>query len=123
LELTHRLLESIHTGDVKTYRTLCTTDLTCFETDVAPYRIDGVDFHVDLMNAMKAQSAYANLTRFDMITPSVQIHGDCAIVTYTRLMTYAGSIPPIFRTFNESRIYVKQDGSWRMAHFHRSETK
>lgn len=123
LDLTRRLLESIHAGDVETYRSPCTADLTCFETDVAPYRIDGVQFHVDLMNAMKAQSANANLTRFDMLSPSVQIHGDCAIVAYTRLMTFAGSAPPVFRAFNESRIYVRQDGGWKMAHFHRSEAR
>lgn len=121
LDLTRRLLESIHAGDVETYQNLCTEDLTCFETDVAPYRIDGVQFHVDLMNAMKAQGTYANLTRFDMLSPSVQVYGDCAIVTYTRLMTYAGSTPPVFRAFNESRIFVRQGGQWKMAHFHRSE--
>jgi AmiR/NasT family two-component response regulator len=123
LDLTRRLLESIHAGDVETYRNVCTEDLTCYETDVAPYRIDGVEFHVDLMNAMNSQSVYANLTRFDILSPSVQLHGDCAIVTYTRLMTYAGSVPPAFRAFNESRIYVRQNGQWKMAHFHRSEAQ
>jgi hypothetical protein len=121
LDLTRRLLESIHAGDVETYRGLCTDDLTCFERDVAPYRIEGVNFHIDLMNAMKAQSAYANLTRFDMLSPAVRIHGNCAIVSYTRLMTYAGAVPPVFRAFNESRIWVRKGGEWRMAHFHRSE--
>ncbi len=121
LQLTHRLLTSIHEGDVETYRSLCMPDLTCFESDIAPYRIEAIDFHIDMMKAMKSQSAYGGLTRFDMLSPKAQIHGDCAIVTYTRLMTYAGVMPPVFRAFNESRIYVRQDGAWKMAHFHRSE--
>lgn len=124
LALTHRLLEAIHAGDVETYRALSLPELTCYETDVAPYRIEGVDFHVDLMNAMKAQGGFANLTRFDMLTPHVQIYADTAIVTYTRLMTYAGVVPPLFRSFNETRVYVRQQGAsghWRMAHFHRSQ--
>lgn len=121
LDLTRRMLESIHAGDVETYRQLCTADLTCYETDVAPYRIEGVDFHADLMAAMKTLGVYSNLTRFDMLDSRVQLYSECAVVTYTRLMTYAGATPPVFRAFNESRIYVRQAGMWKMAHFHRSE--
>ena len=121
LELTRRLLESIHSGDVEAYRALCTVDLTCYETDVAPYRIEGVEFHVDLMNAMREHGTFQNLTRYDLLAPRVQIHGDAAIVTYTRLMTYAGGAAPTFRVFNESRIFVRENGAWKMAHFHRSQ--
>src|SRR2546430_452177 len=108
IALTRRLLESIHSGDVETYRDLCTDDLTCFETDVCAYRIDGVDFHVDLMNAMRERGTYQNLTRYDLLSTRVQVYGDSAIVSYTRLMTYAGGQAPTFRAFNESRIFVRQ---------------
>jgi hypothetical protein len=119
-DLAHRLLVAIHAGDVETYRSLCAPDLTCYETDVAPYRIEGVDFHVDLMNAMSAQAAFERLTRFDMLSPRVQLYGDCAVVTYTRLMTYAAAAPPIWHAFNETRVFVRIDGAWKMVHFHRS---
>jgi ketosteroid isomerase-like protein len=57
-----------------------------------------------------------------MLTPRVQIYGDTGIVTYTRLMTYDEAGRPRWSTFNETRVYVKQAGGWKMAHFHRSPT-
>src|SRR5438874_8598095 len=90
LDLVARILRAIHKGDTETYRSLCVEDLSCFETDVAPYRIDCVDFHADLMAAMRERGGYDTLTRFDLLSPRVQLYGDAAIVTYTRLMTYVG---------------------------------
>jgi ketosteroid isomerase-like protein len=121
LEITHRLLEAIHAGDIETYRALCASDLTCYETDVAPYRIDGADFHLDLMTAMRTGRVYEHLIRFDMLTPRVQVYGDAAIVTYTRLMSYAGDPAPYWRAFNETRVFFRLDGGWKMVHFHRSQ--
>lgn len=120
LDLTHTMLEAIHTGDLEKYRALSTDDLSCYETDVAPYRIDGVEFHIDLMRAMSRHGTYQSLVRFDMLTPRVQVHGDTGIVTYTRLMTYVGSAGPRWSAFNETRVFVREAGQWRMAHFHRS---
>jgi ketosteroid isomerase-like protein len=120
LEITRCMLEAIHTGDVDTYRNLSLDDLTCYETDVTPYRVDGIDFHLDLIRAMHRQGTYQSLVRFDMLSPRVQIYGDTGIVTYTRLMTYADANGPRWSAFNETRVFVRTDGAWRMAHFHRS---
>ena len=120
LELTKRLLDYIHRGDVESYRSLCAPELTCFETDVAPYRIDGVEFHVGLMNSMREHHSFDSLVRFDLLSPTVQIHGDCGVVTYTRLMTYATETGPRFAAFNESRVYSNSTGTWLLIHFHRS---
>lgn len=121
LEIVHRMLTAIHTGDIETYRALSAPDLSCYETDVTPYRIDVLEFHLDLMTAMKARETYRSLIRFDILTPRVQLYGDTGIVTYTRLMTYADAAPT-FRTFNETRVFVRMDDAWKMVHFHRSET-
>ena len=120
LDITHRMLHAIHTGDATTYGELCTPDLTCFE-DVCQYRIDGVEFHLSLIRQM-AQNADAEPKRFDMLTPQVQVYGDTGIVTYTRLMTYDRGGTPAWKTFNETRVFVQQEGKWKMAHFHRSPT-
>src|SRR5437588_6128889 len=79
LEITRRILAAIHSGEVEKYRDLCSPDLSCFESDVAPYRIEGLDFHLDLMNSMRASGRFESLVRFDMLQPKVQIHGDCAV--------------------------------------------
>ena len=121
LAITWRMLDAIHTGDADTYSALCTSDLSCFE-DVCPYRIDGVEFHTALIRQM-AQSPALQPRRFDILTPRIQIYGDqTGIVTYTRLMTYEEGGKPRWSTFNETRVFVKHDGNWKMAHFHRSPT-
>ena len=121
LEITKRLLNAIHEGDLQSYRDLTAVDLTCYETDVAPYRIVGVDFHIELMRTMSENKAFAPLVRFDMLTPNVQIYEDTAIVTYTRSMTYSGETAPFWRAFNETRVFHKFGAEWKMVHFHRSE--
>ncbi len=121
LEITWRMLDAIHTGDADTYAALCTDDLSCFE-DVCQYRIDGVEFHNTLIRQM-AQNPAMKPARFDMLAPRVQVyHGQTGIVTYTRLMTYNDNGKPRWTTFNETRVFVKQDNAWKMAHFHRSPT-
>ena len=121
INITLELLTAIHSGDLETYSRLCSPELTAYETDVAPYRIDGIDFHLDLMRSVTASNGFANLVRFDMLTPKVQIYGDCAVVTYTRLMTYNRDGIPFWKAFNETRVFVVVEEALKMVHFHRSD--
>jgi ketosteroid isomerase-like protein len=120
LQIAWRMLHAIHTGDANAYAELSTPDLSCYE-DVCPYRIDGLEFHLALIQQMSVNPGLKP-TRFDMLTPRVQVYGDTGIVTYTRLMTYDEGGRPRWTTFNETRVFVRQDGAWKMAHFHRSPT-
>ncbi len=122
LALAWQMLDAIHTGDAAAYAALSTPDLSCYE-DVCAYRIDGLEFHLTLIRQMALNPA-SRPARFDMLTPRVQIYGDCGIVTYTRLMTYDEGGKPRWTTFNETRVFVRQpeEGAWKMAHFHRSPT-
>ncbi len=120
LHITYAMLTAIDGGDTEAYASLCTPDLSCFE-DVCRYRIDGVEFHTSLIQQMAVHS-HNRPVRFDMLSPRVQIHGDAAVVTYTRLLTYDAPSSPSWRTFNETRVFVRIEGAWKMAHFHRSPT-
>lgn len=120
LKLTWELLHAIHTGDIAFYAKHSTADLSCFE-DVCAYRIDGVDFHLSLMRQM-AENPDMAPRRFDIVSPRVQVYGDTAIVTYTRLMTFDSHGTPVWKTYNETRVYIQREGVWKMAHFHRSPT-
>jgi ketosteroid isomerase-like protein len=120
LDIAWRMLEAIHTGDAAAYAELSTPDLSCFE-DVCQYRIDGLEFHLALIRQM-ASNPGLKPSRFDMLTPRVQVYGDTGIVTYTRLMTYDEGGRPRWSTFNETRVFVRHGGAWKMAHFHRSPT-
>jgi calcium/calmodulin-dependent protein kinase (CaM kinase) II len=120
LEITWRMLEAINTGDAGTYASVSAPDLSCYE-DVCQYRIDGLEFHLSLIQQMSG-SPEMKPTRFDMLTPRVQVYGDTGIVTYTRLMTYNDGGRPRWTTCNESRVFVRLEGAWKMVHFHRSVT-
>lgn len=120
LAITWRLLHAIDTGDATTYAQLSLPDLTCFE-DVCPYRIDGLEFHLSLIRQAE-HNPNARPIRFDMLTPHVQLYGDTGIVTYTRLMTCMENDAPVWKACNETRVFVRQNGAWKMAHFHRSPT-
>lgn len=119
LRVTDALLEAIRVGDAHTYASLCEPALSCFE-DVCPYRVDGLAFHVHLVKRA-ADRPEEQPVRQDILSPRVQVYGDCGIVTYTRLCTYDGAEGLRHTTFNETRVYVRRNGEWRMAHFHRSK--
>ena len=121
LEITRQMLDAINYGDADTYARLCAPELTCFE-ELAPYRIDGIDFHRAVIQGMAANPELAP-ARCDMLTPHVQLYGDAAVVTYTRMMSYFDDGYPRMTTANESRVYIRQAGEWRMVHFHRSPTR
>ncbi len=120
IAVTWKMLNAIHTGDSATYAAHCLPDLSCFE-DVCAYRIDGVEFHTALIRQM-AQNPDNAPSRFDILSPRVQVYGETGIVTYTRLMTYDRNGTPLWKTFNETRVYLLTEGVWKMAHFHRSPT-
>ena len=54
----------------------------------------------------------------------MQVYGDTAIVNYTLLKTVFGTDgqPPQFSTINETRVFVKLEGIWKMVHLHKSPT-
>jgi ketosteroid isomerase-like protein len=121
LVITWSMVHAIQTGDAETYARLTSEDLSCYE-DVCAHRIDGLEFHTELIKQMAGGK---QPRRFDILSPRVQLYGDTGIVCYTRLITYDDGGAPLWRTYNESRVFVKLpecDGAaqWKMVHFHRS---
>lgn len=117
LLITQRILEAMYAGDTDAYAALVADDVSANEYYIAPYRVDGLAFHLDLI----AGGANGQPTRLDLLSPRVQVYGATGIVTYTLLKT---TIPaegaPIFSTINEARIFAKIDGNWKMVHLHKS---
>lgn len=119
LTITEEMLRAMFTGDPEVHRRYCAEDMSSVEWYIAPYRIDGVDFHLQLIEAR----GNGDPSRLDMLTPHVQIYGETAIVTYTLLKTIAvNDGPPKFSTINETRVFVKLEGEWKMVHLHKSPT-
>lgn len=117
LAITDKMLRAMYTGDPEVHRTHSTEDMSAFEWYIAPYRVDGLAFHLDLI----AGGGNGTPSRLDMLTPRVQVHGETAIVCYTLLKTtFAEDAPAQFARVNETRVFVKQDSVWKMAHLHKS---
>ena len=116
LDITRRMLDAMYTADPEVHRRHCTEDMSSFEWYIAPYRIDGLDFHLDLITA----GGNGTPTRLDMLTPRVQVYGDAAIVNYTLLKTVVDEAGAQFSRMNETRVFVRQGGVWKMAHLHKS---
>jgi ketosteroid isomerase-like protein len=117
LDITRRMLEAMYTADSDVHRQYCAEDMSSFEWYIAPYRIDGADFHLALIEA----GGNAPVARFDMLTPRVQVYGDTAIVNYTLLRTTVSEDrAAAFARMNETRVFVRLDGAWKMVHLHKS---
>jgi ketosteroid isomerase-like protein len=114
----HRHLTSVFNGDVKTYEETTSEDLSLFEWWVTPHRQDGLDFHRFMIEHRWAGTGD---TRYDLLEPRLQLYGDTAIVSYTFMLSRArpeGGVE--HRTHNESRVLIKRDGQWQIAHVHKS---
>lgn len=121
LEITEQMLQAMYTADPEVHRKHCAADMTSFEWYIAPYRIDGAEFHLRLIEA----GGNGTPAHLDMLTPRVQVYGDTAIICYTLLKTEtapAEEIAPEFSTINETRVFVKIEGTWKMVHLHKSPT-
>jgi hypothetical protein len=116
LQLTRAMLDAMYTGDPEVHRQHCLEDMSSLEWYIAPYRIDGLEFHLDLIRA----GGNGVPTRMDMLQPRVQIYGDTGIVNYTLLKTTVDDSGTQFTRINETRVFVRQDGAWKMAHLHKS---
>ena len=128
LRVTHELLTSVYRRDTDFYRAHATEDMSAYEWFIAPGRIDGIDFHLHLMNA-GGMVGVEEGARVDLLDPRVQIvgsGGDVAVVTFTLLVTYpapgAEGGKPAFYSDNQTRVLVREGDTWRMVHFHRSPT-
>jgi len=122
LTITRQMLDAMYTADPEVHRQHCAEDMSSYEWYIAPNRIDGLEFHLKLIEG----GGNGAPSRLDLLTPRVQVYGDTAIVNYTLLKTvFPGPgilMPPDFSTINETRVFVKLDGVWKMVHLHKSPT-
>ncbi|MBV9852331.1 MAG: nuclear transport factor 2 family protein [Armatimonadetes bacterium] len=116
LTITRQMLDAMYTADPEVHRRHCAEDMSSFEWYIAPYRIDGLEFHLDLIRA----GGNGAPTRLDLLTPRVQVYGDTAVVNYTLLKTMAGEGAAQFSRINETRVFARLDGVWKMVHLHKS---
>lgn len=120
LGLNQKLLDAVVQLDWKTYESLCSPSLTCFETESRGELVQGLQFHK--FYYPPANTASAAIKQVTMASPHIRIIGDsCVILSYVRLIQTLGN--PDTARVEETRIWEKVDGSWLHVHFHRSAHK
>ncbi len=119
LEITRQMLDAMYTANPDVHRRHSAEDMSSYEWYIAPQRIDGLEFHLKLI----AGGGNGGASSLDMLTPRVQVYGETAIVNYTLLKTtLSETAPPQFSTMNETRVFLKLEGIWKMVHLHKSPT-
>jgi calcium/calmodulin dependent protein kinase II association protein len=120
-------LQSIQENDTQTYNETTAEDLTLYEWWITPHRIDGLSFHEFMMtsNAERgtvfgAEGKAKLSTRFDLSNLRIQNYGDTAIASYTLLISTASPEGVKVASHNESRVMVRQNGTWKVVHVHKS---
>jgi calcium/calmodulin-dependent protein kinase (CaM kinase) II len=118
LDLTQRLLDSVTAGDWDTYARLCDESLSCFEPEARGHLVHGLEFHRFYFDNLSHRLA-VNTT---MATPHVRFVGDdVAVISYVRLMQrIANDGTPGTTRFEETRVWQRQKGHWKLVHLHRS---
>lgn len=116
LQLSQQLLDSIADGDWDLYTRLCDDTLTAYEPEALGCRVTGMPFHKFYFHS---ESAGAR-SQTTMIDPHVRLMGDCAVVTYIRLIQRETASGFSSASFEETRVWQRQDGQWQHVHFHRS---
>ncbi len=125
-----RHLEAIRQNDLETYHATTHPDLTLYEWWITPHRIEGLPFHDFMMreNARRGTSFGASSgvdpegtrTRYDLANLRLQRFGDCAIASYTLLISSGTPQGVKVVAHNESRVMVRVEGRWQVVHVHKS---
>lgn len=108
-------------GDPQGYLEIMAADVTYFDP-VQDKRVDGIEAMKKMLAPITGK---IKVSRFDMIDPKVQRHGDSALLTFN-LVSYVtqpdGNERAIAR-WNSSELYGRVNGQWRIVHSHWSYIK
>lgn len=117
LQLSEKLLKTIHAGDWAGYAALCADDLTCFEAEARGHLVAGLPFHKYYFDLPAGNSPRQST----ISSPHVRVLGDAAVVSYVRLVQRLDpSGAPVTSATEETRVWQKIGGVWKHVHFHRS---
>ena len=108
-------------GDPQGYVESFAPEITYFDP-MQEKRVDGIDAMKQMLGPIAGKIF---VSRFDMINPRVQQHGDVALLTFN-LISYQKQPDGIERAvarWNSTEAYARVDGQWRIIHSHWSYIK
>ena len=124
INVTRRLLDSIASGDWKTYSDLSDPSLSCFEPECNGHLVIGMEFHQFYFdNAPEPdRSTPPSAQNTTIASPHVRMLGDdAAVICYVRLVqNMDAKNGASTRECQETRVWQRQNGDWKHVHCHRS---
>ncbi|MBT4010880.1 MAG: SnoaL-like domain-containing protein [Planctomycetaceae bacterium] len=117
LLLNERLLQAIDSKDWETYTQLCDDSLTAYEPEALGQLVEGLPFHYFYLNRDSDSARQSTIC-----SPRIRMLGEnAACVTYARLLqAIDAEAHESVGSYEETRIWEKQNGQWKHVHFHRS---
>lgn len=94
------------------------TDDATYIGAMSPYRDS--DPKVNFLPKFEQHVEDFQIVDFSMMDPIVQVYGDVAILTYYENVTALIHMNPLTYSGKVTAVYVKQGGTWKMAHGHES---
>jgi len=117
MELSRRLLAAIDRQDWPHYAALCDPSLTAFEPEASGHLIEGMGFHRFYFD----MESNGRTVQSNIASPHVRVCNDTAVVSYVRLVqSVQADGDPVTASFDETRVWQRQNGEWKHVHFHRS---
>jgi ketosteroid isomerase-like protein len=108
-------------GDPQGYFDIMAPEVTYFDP-MQEKRVDGIEAMKKMLAPLTGK---ISVSRFDMIGPQVQDHGDSALLTFN-LVSYVGQPDGqelAVARWNSTELYARVDGQWRIVHSHWSYIK
>jgi len=106
------------------YLSLYAPEITYFDP-FRDKRVDGIPAMEAIVAPMRGMKSPFADVRYDMIDPSVQRHGDVALLTFN-VVNY-GKLPnkpeAVINRWNSTEVYQRIDGQWKIIHSHWSFVK
>ncbi|XP_070545102.1 calcium/calmodulin-dependent protein kinase type II subunit delta-like [Ptychodera flava] len=118
IRITKEMLHAIDHRDFNTYRNMTVNYLSCFEPQTKGQLVEGLDFHKYFFDRFPISDGPTTI-----VNPRVHLFGtDVACIGYVRLrQRMVGSTAEVLQT-QETRVWQKINGQWKLIHFHRSDS-
>lgn len=122
LALTRDLLEHIYVQpSAEFYAAHVDPDVTAYEGP--PLRVDGIGYHLFALRQAAREIPPGEERYFELLNPKVQLLGEAAVVTGTTRLTVVRDGAFTHTFLQETRVWARRDGRWRLVHFHKSPVR
>ena len=119
MSLTKKLLTRIYVEPSSDfYKEHVAEDVTCYEG--LPTRLDGIEYHLKALDALAESTEHPGKRHIELLNPKIQVYGDVGVVTATVQFATFQNQGVETRLLNETRVWAKVDGAWKLVHFHKS---